>query len=286
MFGDLAHFPFLADVWGTAAAWFGAVGTTSAFLLAATAYRRDVKLRRYEQAVMVRIHEKSVAPLGLGALTPENLVLEVHNTSDGYIYSVGGILVRKPLHKFVKDLSLTSPGREDSDPSEEELEGCLQKYRDVSEKLSLGGTVDRVEPGGVATLRFPTLYTHEHQLVVSFMDAQNQLWRIQDDREIDFSGKVKPRLVPVGKGFVRLVKLSFAVNFIFSSPRKNYRRIRRSVRLRLWAFKNAPWGPGVEGWTQKPDIPAVQRVPEKADNDGGQTEADGDGPSQKGPDVS
>lgn len=103
--GQLLDFPFAASVWGTAAAWVGAIGTTAAFLLGSNVYRRDAKLRRYEQAVMVRVSETSIAPLGIMALNPEKLTIEVHNTSEKYIFSVTGSLDRRSLFEFLADLT-------------------------------------------------------------------------------------------------------------------------------------------------------------------------------------
>ena len=51
MWGDLWHFPFWADVWGTVASWFGAVGTVASVATAAFYY---VKNQRREEKAQAR----------------------------------------------------------------------------------------------------------------------------------------------------------------------------------------------------------------------------------------
>ena len=285
MLGDLSTFPFLAEVWGTAAAWFGAIGTTSAFLLAAFAYRRDVKLRRYEQAVMVRIHEKSNPIYGLGAANSENLVLEVHNTSDKYIYSISGSLIRTSLFKIVADSMGGAATDKYEKPSGEELDEKLKRYRGVKEDFGFGNMIDRLKPGGIEVLRFSVPFTVDHELRVTFMDAQNQAWGIVDDRHFELNGKAKPRLVFIGKRFIRLVRLSNAISLIFNPPLRTVRYYGGKAKLRIWAIRNAAWGPGVKGWTQNTDYPAVDVPPEGPSGDvGGENVPDRDS-SQDGPDL-
>lgn len=132
-------------IWGTVAAWAGAIGSSAAFFLAVGVYRRDARSRRYEQAVMVRLERKpwvspSTPPLpeGLDAstdpdspearawmesgeaeawlhrVTEEALVaakqttVVLHNTSDKAIYTVSAILHRRTLWEMVKPNTTSS----------------------------------------------------------------------------------------------------------------------------------------------------------------------------------
>ncbi|QNJ90981.1 hypothetical protein HZU40_22475 [Mycolicibacterium fluoranthenivorans] len=51
--GDLAHYPFHADVWGDAATWVGALMTGVASLIAANVYRTNSKDKRREQSSLI-----------------------------------------------------------------------------------------------------------------------------------------------------------------------------------------------------------------------------------------
>lgn len=51
--GDLWHFPFLVEIWGTASSWAGATITGFSFLLAANVYRRNSRDQRISQASKV-----------------------------------------------------------------------------------------------------------------------------------------------------------------------------------------------------------------------------------------
>lgn len=250
MLGELTHFPFHAEVWGNAASWFGAIGTSLAFLLAALAYRRDKKLRQYEQAVMVRMHETTVPPLGIYALNPENLTIEVHNTSERYIYSVSAALYRKSLYEIASASFSFSLGSGYKSPPASDRETKLKEFRSVEEDYGIGRTVDRLEPGGVASLSLGVPYTFNHRLVVSFVDAQNQQWQISEVRDAILTGK-GPTLKFVGKRHIRFVRWINILSHIFTPPTKTARFYWDKMSLRYWAMKNGRWGPGVEGWKQK-----------------------------------
>ncbi|WP_142301098.1 hypothetical protein [Mycobacterium lehmannii] len=79
--GDLAHYPFRADVWGDAAAWVGAVATGLAALIAAVAYALGRRQEKWAQASLIYF--------GLGSG-----VYEVHNRSEKPI--VGVRVIPKP----------------------------------------------------------------------------------------------------------------------------------------------------------------------------------------------
>jgi hypothetical protein len=51
--GDLAQYPFLASVWGTANGWVGTLVTGGSFLLAANVYRKNRQDKRREQASLI-----------------------------------------------------------------------------------------------------------------------------------------------------------------------------------------------------------------------------------------
>lgn len=248
--GQLLDFPFTAAVWGTAAAWVGAIGTTAAFLLGSNVYRRDAKLRRYEQAVMVRVSETSVAPLRIMALNPESLTIEVHNTSAKYIYSVTGSLDRRSLLEITRGLDIFGPTRERQRPTEESRAAMLHDFRFTEEDWGFDRSIDRIGPNEVAKFTFSTPYTFQHRLSVTFTDAQNQRWEIAETRDGDLTGD-PPSLTLTdkrAKNFMRFVKLS---SHVLVPPNKVWIYYWDRVALRFWAIKNGRWGPGVDGWEQK-----------------------------------
>lgn len=248
--GQLLDFPFAASVWGSVAAWIGAIGTTSAFFLGYNVYRREAKLRRYEQAVMVRVSETSVAPLGIMSLNPENLIIEVHNTSEKYIYSVGGSLYRRSLGDICKGLDLVGPTRDRQRPTKEGRAGMLETFRSTEEDWGLGRSIDRVGPDDVVKFEFTAPYTPQHRLSVTFTDAQNQHWEISETRDHIFTGE-PPSLAFIdnrARNFMRFLRIYSHVSV---SPHKVWTYYWDRVALRFWAIKNGRWGPGVEGWTQR-----------------------------------
>lgn len=248
--GNLFEYPLDPTVWGTVAAWVGALGSSAAFLLAAQVFRRDARLRRTEQAMMVRIEEKGYAPLGILALNPQNLILEVHNTSEKYIYSVTGYLRPRSLYESARGGLWLGPSRDTRRVSDEELQERLKDYRKAWDDMWQNSNEDRIAPGESATLKFAAPYTAHRQLVVEFTDAQNQRWQIRDDRDGIFTGN-PPRLTYVSRRQARMMRLVKISSHLLTPPHKVIQHYREKIRLRRWAKKNSAWGPGIDGWKQK-----------------------------------
>lgn len=248
--GQILDFPFAASVWGTVPAWVGAIGTTSAFLLGYNVYRQDAKLRRYEQAIMVLVSEVSAAPLGIMALYPENLAIEVHNTSRNYVYSVGGSLYRRSLIEMSGGFDVVGPTRNRMRPTDESRAAILESFRTTVEDWGFGRTIDRVGPGEVMEFKFVAPYTPQHRLSVTFTDAQNQHWEISETRDRIFSGEMQS-LAPINnrwRNFMRMMKICAHLSV---PPHKVLVYYWDRAAQTLWAIRNGRWGPGVEGWTQR-----------------------------------
>jgi hypothetical protein len=103
--GDLAHYPFHADVWGDAATWAGAVMTGVAALIAAGVYRTNSKDKRREQASLITF------PSHYTSAMDENFFLtsvrgRVHNHSPALITNAAIVIemtnrtARQQLSRF------------------------------------------------------------------------------------------------------------------------------------------------------------------------------------------
>ena len=78
--GDLWHFPFRADVWGTGAAWFGAVGTVVSVGLAVYFYRNNQLQEQKAQARHIVFSEANDYA--------DSVKLYVSNFSDESIFDI------------------------------------------------------------------------------------------------------------------------------------------------------------------------------------------------------
>jgi hypothetical protein len=74
--GELTKYPFVADVWGDVATWFGSIGTTFAAVAAAGYYINDKRTQKREQASHVSMHYADI----------DGRSYRVRNNSDNRIY--------------------------------------------------------------------------------------------------------------------------------------------------------------------------------------------------------
>lgn len=248
-FGDLLQYPLNPAVWGTVAAWVGAVGSSAAFLLAAQVYRRDSKLHRYEQAIMVRFEETSAPAVAIAAMNPENLVLEVHNTSDRAIYSVSGHLYSRSLYEIASDGMSFGPAADPQRVDEESLRSSLFYYRQASGHIWPSPRTDRIAPGESAEFKFVVPYTFHHRLSIHSTDARNQNWQLSTSRQTTITGE-PPKLEYVGDFQARFIRKIVRRSLLIAPPHRTVYYFWTKARLRIWAMRNSPWGPGVNGWKQ------------------------------------
>lgn len=82
--GDLWHFPFRVEVWGTANGWVGALLTGFSFLLAANVYRKNREDKLREQASLITFPSHYTSAINEGFLLT-SVRGRVHNHSSALI---------------------------------------------------------------------------------------------------------------------------------------------------------------------------------------------------------
>ncbi|MDT5257917.1 MAG: hypothetical protein QOD10_2997 [Mycobacterium sp.] len=113
MWGDLWRFPFWADVWGTVASWFGAVGTVASVATAAFYYVKNQRRKEKAQARHVDFVHSHWTGYAYHA--------KVHNFSDESIFDVTPMKGRKFSFREV----VANEYREKGALSKDEIEDLL-----------------------------------------------------------------------------------------------------------------------------------------------------------------
>lgn len=169
-FGDLWHFPFWADVYGTFAAWLGAALTGGALFVASLVYRRDSNLARDAQAK--KIHARVVDPTDF-----DKAVVHVDNYSEAAIFDIG-VLYEKILWREV-DLDHFDYGA-DGEVIPTSVSTTYRKWKKTASPITYRDSAAwSIAPG--ARLDQGVTRFNEFQIVsVSFQDIKGQPWILRN----------------------------------------------------------------------------------------------------------
>jgi hypothetical protein len=174
VWGDLWHFPFWADVWGTVASWFGAVGTVASVATAAFYY---VKNQRREEKAQSR-HVTFVS----SHWTRHGYHAKVHNFSDESIFDVTPMQGKK----FSFREAVANEYREKGPLSKEAIEDLRERWNNT-----MGGTMHvqslesgHVKPGGTKEVVFHGPRSPTENYWIEFRDSMARKWQLElDNRE-------------------------------------------------------------------------------------------------------
>ncbi|BAH33218.1 hypothetical protein [Rhodococcus erythropolis] len=167
--GDLLEYPFLASVWGTAAAWVGTLGTVMSLATAAYYYRSTVKREERAQAQQIRFaHIRQ---------TDDKIIGRVYNDSDRAIYDIQAMQARRPFEEVVSRACEIRP------VGVKTLEGMLEEW-----KRTTGGRVQvngfestHIGPGKSFKVTYPFLFSNTEKFWIKFRDANGKLWSLELD---------------------------------------------------------------------------------------------------------
>lgn len=174
MWGDLWHFPFWADVWGTVASWFGAVGIVASVATAAFYYVKNQRREEKAQARHVAFVHSNWTGYAYHA--------KVHNFSDESIFDVTPMKGRKFSFREV----VANEYREKGALSKDEIEDLRERWNNTS-----GGTVHvqslesgHVKPGGAKEVVFHGPRSSTENYWIEFRDSKARKWLLElDNRE-------------------------------------------------------------------------------------------------------
>jgi hypothetical protein len=223
--GDLWHYPFWADVWGTAAEWAGAIATGGAFAIAAAVYIHDANLTRSAQAKL--IHARILGePIG------EAVRVYVENYSSNSVFFLQIELRRIHLWKAVKlDSSeefITSP-----DPNKAAVSELVKKTSTVFSTIP---EVDKFSPREAEKLEASDQFEFSvkrvsvyQEIFLTFTDAKGKPWQFGD-----LAGE-RPRLRKAEKVTHKRGRISAAL-YRLRHPWTAQKEIRTRARARWRAF--------------------------------------------------
>ncbi|WP_143051283.1 hypothetical protein [Rhodococcus koreensis] len=171
--GDLPHWPMRAEVWGTFAAWAGALLTGLSFAAAATYYFYDKWREDRAQAQHVRI-----------VITDrERLKVTVFNYSDKTIYNIKTIADRIKLEDAIPRVPMI---REDGVFRSVEMKDfpvLAEKWDNASTWMKdvPGLETGQVKPNDSLMIDYerPPLFVYRYRIV--FRDAMARAWEIEFD---------------------------------------------------------------------------------------------------------
>jgi hypothetical protein len=172
VWGDLWHFPFWAEVWGTVAAWFAAFGTVLSIGTAAFYYVKNLRREAKAQARHVTfVHDH---------WTNTEYVTQIHNFSDKAIFDVTPMRGRKLFRELLGDEYRTK-GRP---PTSDEIEELRGRWESTS-----GGTMyvqslesGHMKPGEAKKVVFEGTRNPAERYWIQFRDAMARTWTLELDR--------------------------------------------------------------------------------------------------------
>src|SRR5690349_5423817 len=94
--GDLAHFPFWAEVWGTAGQWVSGLATSGAMITAASVFAVDLHRKRRAQAVSV---------VAWPTMAQNHYVINMHNYSDLPVFGTKFVVTGKSIQELKKQVN-------------------------------------------------------------------------------------------------------------------------------------------------------------------------------------
>lgn len=173
--GDLDRFPFLADVWGDAATWVGAVGANLAFGIALVVFLVDRHTKRRSQASLVYVSEANTT------------VITVSNRSDKAIFMVRAVAGPMSMTtgyisgEFDEMKARDSKGNFAEFPSYEFyvlVRTLLKRRKDEFSKATPPTENIEILPSSSKDLNVPEVLEGAADVHVIFRDASGRDWAI------------------------------------------------------------------------------------------------------------
>ena len=220
--GELWHYPFWVEVWGTAGQWVGVIGTSSAAIAAAYYYANDKRIDAKTQAGLVRVEFK--------ALESDKAVVLINNYSEGPILHVAfaarDMTQREYFskHRFFKPLdgSRTIPAKDlfEREPLDFRRSGPqvpLYPPEERAEILAAGQSTELSHSVGIR---------NDVHYVVLFNDQRGRTWSIDVSEQRLRGGQSSIRWLLSGTRFQNMRPQS--------RMRQRADALYHNSRVRLW----------------------------------------------------
>lgn len=223
---------FNANIWGTVADWFAAVGTVAAFGFATFIYARDSRLKRYTQAqlIMFRIYNRHTEADDPTDGSAYEVIVE--NQSDKSIFDLYGVIVKRSLAEIrIQDRLDHWTGRAFRVP-EYDLAAIKRDLDGAEGTLPFNPvSLPKLDAHSTSTLEFPVPITEVVRCRVFFGDAMGQSWVYEVSDQNFWHGG----LSPISGNWRKVIKQKV---LRMDSPKIAYRKRKELRRIRRWEREN------------------------------------------------